>query len=141
MAAGTSLRNPGKVLAFASLIPKGTPEGALVELASTDNTVQLPAGAAPTTPLFGLLYSKANPDVDNAQVEVVTSGIFPGIAGDASITGPGLMLTAEGTDGKLKVASASAGTNVAIIGVSMEAAAAEDERVAVLLTPGFLKQF
>lgn len=125
---------------MASTIAKGTAEGSLVELATTDNTVEMPSGAAPTTPLFGLLYSKANPDVDSAPVEIVIDGIFPGIAGDTSITGPQLYLTSNGTDGTVKVASASTGVNVAICGVSLEAATT-GERVAMLLTPGLIKQF
>jgi len=128
---GTSLRNPRGLISLKSGIVHATPEGSLVRLStSADYTALLPGGASPTTPLFGLLYQATHPTLDNQPVEVVTDGVFPGIAG-ASITA-GDLLTSNGTDGTVKPVAAGAGTNEAVIGEAMEAASS-GERVAIFL--------
>lgn len=130
---GTSMRNPKGILAFSSVMAVSTPEGSVVQFSTTDDyTVILPSGAAPTTPLVGLLYQTAHATVANSPVEIVTEGVFPGIAG-ATITS-GDPLTSNGTDGTVKPAAAGAGTNEAIIGFALEDALAT-ERVSMLINP------
>lgn len=134
---GTSMRNPGQILALRSAIVAATPEGSLV-VASTSatGTVVLPSGASPTTMLMGLLYQASHPTLANQPVEVVTSGVFPGIAG-AGITA-GDLLTSNGTDGTVKAVGAAGGTNEGVIGQALESAST-GERVAILINP-FIRQ-
>jgi hypothetical protein len=129
------MRNPREIMAFASsLTAASSPEGSAVVLDTADDQVKLPGGASPTTPMLGLLYEK--PAADNATAQVVTDGIWPGIAG-ASITRND-ELTSNGTDGTVKTAAPTAGTNCWIIGIALESASS-GERVAMKLT-GYMKQ-
>jgi len=126
----TSMRAPRGILSMASTLAASTPEGSIVvQAAGADDTVALPGGAAPTTPLLGLLFQD-QPATANLPAQVVTAGVFPGIAG-ASIT-RGAELTAFDATGKVATAAPAAGTNVGIIGIALESASA-GERVAILI--------
>ena len=97
----------------------------------------LPGGASPTTPLLGVVH---RPDGSTAAigdtVDVVISGVYPVIAG-GSISRKNL-ITSGGTDGTAIAESASAGTNVGVLGQAIEDGVSGD-RVATVINP-FIKQ-
>jgi hypothetical protein len=132
--AGTRMRNPRGILTMSSVLAASTPEGSLVILSTTlDNTVILPAGSSPTvTPLFGLLFTTSSATADQP-IEVVTAGVFPGIAGGTIASGD--EVTSNGTDGTIKSAGTiTGGTNCAILGVATESVVS-GERCAVKIGP------
>lgn len=112
-------------------------EGAVLVLGSTDNSAALPAGADPdpkTVALLGLSLFAVTSTQTGA--DVVTAGIFPGIAA-ASIS-RGQLLTVANVSGGVKPANPGAGTNVAVIGYAMEDASS-GERVAINIAIGELQ--
>ena len=112
-------------------------EGAVLVQGSADNSAALPAGADPdpkTVALLGLSLFAVTSTQTGA--DVVTAGIFPGVAA-ASIT-KGQLLTVANTAGGVKPAAPGAGTNVATIGYAMEDANS-GERVAIDIHVGNLQ--
>jgi len=113
-------------------------EGAvLVNATGADNTAALPAGASPdplTIAILGLSLQSVVSTQTGA--DVVTSGIFPGVAA-GSIT-RGQLLTVGNSSGGVIVAAPSAGSNVATIGYAMESASS-GERVAIDIRIGSLQ--
>jgi len=113
-------------------------EGAvLVNAVGADHTAALPAGASPdplTIAILGLSHQAVVSTQTGA--DVVTSGIFPGVAA-GSIT-RGQLLTVGNSSGGVIVAAPGAGSNVAVIGYAMESASS-GERVAIDIRIGSLQ--
>lgn len=107
-------------------------EGAVLVVGSADNAVALPAGADPDPASVNLIGLAKDALTAAGTLDVVTSGIFPGIAA-ASIT-RGQPLTVADTSGGVKPAAPSAGNNVACIGTALQSASS-GERVAILVRP------
>lgn len=132
----TSRRNIQLVAPFA-VSSLTAVEGAVLVQGSADNSAALPAGADPnpaSVALLGLsLFSVAS---TQTSADVVTAGIFPGVAA-ASIS-RGQLLTVANSSGGVKPAAPGAGTNVATIGYAMENANS-GERVAIDIHIGNLQ--
>lgn len=127
----TANRKPDFIVPF-SCESTTVAEGAALVVGSADNTVALP-GAADPNPTSVNIVGLAKDDLTAAgTLDVVTSGIFPGIAA-ASIT-RGQPLTIANTSGGLKPAAPAGGTNVACVGIALESAASGD-RFSVLVRP------
>ena len=125
----TSRRIPQLVAPF-KVVSLAAAEGAVLTLlSSADNTVALPVGADPN-PISVEIVGLALQAIVSTQTgaDVVTAGVYPGIAA-ASIT-RGQLLTIADTSGGVKPAAPSAGTNVGVIGYAMESAST-GERVAI----------
>lgn len=112
-------------------------DGMIVVVGAADNACALPGGASPTSSLLGVIY---RPDGSSAAVgdtvDVVINGVYPVVSG-GTITANDL-ITSNGTDGTAKTETASAGTNVAVLGPALEDGASGD-RVATIINP-FIKQ-
>ncbi len=132
---GLSSRFPGQMIPMVT--ESVVSDGMVVIVGAADNACALPGGASPTTSLLGVIY---RPDGSSAAigdtVEVVISGVYPVIAA-GSITASNL-ITSGGTDGTAIAESASAGTNVAVLGPALEDGSSGD-RVATIINP-FIKQ-
>jgi len=132
----TSRRNIQLVAPFA-VSSLTAVEGAVLVQGSADNSAALPAGADPnpvSVALLGLSLFAVTSTQTGA--DVVTAGIFPGVAA-ASIS-RGQALTVANTSGGVKAAAPAAGANVAIIGYAMEDASS-GERVAIDIRIGALQ--
>lgn len=133
----TSRRNIQLVTPFAVSSLTASEGAVLVLSSSADNTAALPAGADPdpvSVAILGLSLFAITSTQTSA--DVVTAGIFPGIAA-ASIT-RGQALTVANVSGGVKPAAPGAGTNVAIIGFAQEDASS-GERVAIDIRIGALQ--
>ena len=133
----TSRRNIQLVTPFAVSSLTASEGAVLVLSSSADNTAALPAGADPdpvSVAILGLSLFAITSTQTSA--DVVTAGIFPGIAA-ASIT-RGQLLTIANTSGGVKPAAPGAGTNVGVIGYAMEDASS-GERVAINIAIGELQ--
>ncbi len=132
---GLSSRFPGQMIPMVT--ESVVSDGMVVIVGAADNACALPGGASPTTSLLGVIY---RPDGSSAAigdtVEVVISGVYPVIAA-GSITASNL-ITSGGTDGTAIAESASAGTNVGVLGQAIEDGSSGD-RVATIINP-FIKQ-
>lgn len=132
---GLSLRFPGQMIPMVT--ESIVSDGMIVVVGAADNACALPGGASPTTSLLGVIY---RPDGSSAAVgdtvEVILGGVYPVIAG-GTVTANDL-ITSNGTDGTAKTETASAGTNVAVLGPALEDGASGD-RVATIINP-FIKQ-
>jgi len=132
---GLSLRFPGQMIPMVT--ESIVSDGMIVVVGAADNACALPGGASPTTSLLGVIY---RPDGSSAAVgdtvDVVISGVYPVVSG-GTITANDL-ITSNGTDGTAKTETASAGTNVAVLGPALEDGASGD-RVATIINP-FIKQ-
>jgi hypothetical protein len=132
---GLSLRFPGQMIPMVT--ESIVSDGMIVIVGAADNACALPGGASPTTSLLGVIY---RPDGSSAAVgdtvDVIISGVYPVIAG-GTVTANDL-ITSNGTDGTAKTETASAGTNVAVLGPALEDGASGD-RVATVINP-FIKQ-
>jgi hypothetical protein len=133
----TSRRTPQSVAPFAVSSLTAVEGAVLVNATGADNTAALPAGASPD-PLTIAILGLAHQAVVSTQTgaDVVTSGIFPGVAA-GSIT-RGQLLTVGNSSGGVIVAAPSAGSNVATIGYAMESASS-GERVAIDIRIGSLQ--
>lgn len=113
-------------------------DGLVVVQGAADMSCALPAGADPTSGVLGVVF---RPDGSSAasgdQVDIVVSGIYPCVA-SAAIT-RGATVAVSGTSGKVKTAAPSAGANDMIVGTALESAAADNERIAVLLRVGLMQ--
>jgi hypothetical protein len=133
----TSRRTPQSVAPFAVSSLTAVEGAVLVNATGADNTAALPAGASPdplTIAILGLSLQSVVSTQTGA--DVVTSGIFPGVAA-GSIT-RGQLLTVGNSSGGVIVAAPSAGSNVAVIGYAMESASS-GERVAIDIRIGSLQ--
>jgi hypothetical protein len=132
---GLSLRFPGQMIPMVT--ESIVSDGMIVVVGAADNACALPGGASPTSSLLGVIY---RPDGSSAAVgdtvDVVISGVYPVVSG-GTITANDL-ITSNGTDGTAKTETASAGTNVAVLGPALEDGASGD-RVATIINP-FIKQ-
>lgn len=130
-----SSRFPGQMIPMET--ESAVSDGMIVVVGSANNKCALPGGASPTTPLLGVVH---RPDGSTAAigdtVDVVISGVYPVIAG-GSISRKNL-ITSGGTDGTAIAESASAGTNVGVLGQAIEDGVSGD-RVATVINP-FIKQ-
>jgi len=133
----TSRRTPQSVAPFAVSSLTAVEGAVLVNAVGADNTAALPAGASPdplTIAILGLSHQAVVSTQTGA--DVVTSGIFPGVAA-GSIT-RGQLLTVGNSSGGVIVAAPGAGLNVATIGYAMESASS-GERVAIDIRIGSLQ--
>ena len=118
----TSRRTPATVAPFAVSSLTAVEGAVLVNATGADNSAALPAGASPdptSIAILGLSLQAVVPAQTGA--DVVTSGIFPGVAA-----------------GSIIVAAPGAGLNVATIGYAMESASS-GERVAIDIRIGSLQ--
>jgi hypothetical protein len=134
------MRNPNQIVAMTmdSGVAINQVEGTLVVLktGAVNDTVTLPSGTQPTTPLFGLLYEQG-PAVSGGTVQVVISGIWPGIAQGTMNAGD--EATAYSTAGSVQsISGLAGGTNAGIIGTVLESATT-GQRVAIDIGP-YVKQ-
>lgn len=122
----TSMRNPGKIIqatAEASIA-----DGVVCILGTADYSAAV-CGADPTSGITGIAKVDGGGSVaSGATVDIVTSGIYPGVA-MASIT-HGQAVTVGDTSGGLKPAAPGGGANAMIVGIAQEDASS-GERVAV----------
>lgn len=107
-------------------------EGAALVVGSADNTCALPAGADPNPTSVNIIGLALTSLSAAGTLDVVTSGIWPGVAA-ASIT-RGQPLTIANVAGGLKPAAPGAGSNVACVGIALESASS-GERFSVLVRP------
>lgn len=132
---GLSNRFPGQIIPVES--QSILTDGMIVRVGSADNTVRLPGGASPTTSLLGCMM---RPDGSACAVgdtiDLVLGGVYPLIAAGTITRGD--FVTSSGTGGSVITETASAGTNVAVIGQALESAVTGD-RVACTINP-FIKQ-
>lgn len=132
---GLSSRFPGQMIPMTT--ESIVSDGMIVVVGAADNACALPGGASPTTSLLGVIH---RPDGSSAAVgdtvDVVISGVYPVIAA-GSVTANNL-ITSGGTDGTAIAESASAGTNVGVLGQALEDGSSGD-RVATIINP-FIKQ-
>lgn len=108
-------------------------EGAVVVVGAADFNVKLPAAADPDPASVCIVGLAKNALTAVGALDVVTSGVFPGVAA-ASIT-RGQPLTVANTAGGVKPAAPAGGANVGVIGWALESASS-GERVAILIKPG-----
>lgn len=130
-----TLRNPDFIVSL-NCESTTVAEGAVLVVGAADFNVKLPAAADPDPASINLVGLAKNAITAAGTIDIVTSGIFPGVAA-ASIT-RGQPLTVADTSGGVKPAAPGAGTNVAIIGFALESASS-GERVAILIKPGALQ--
>jgi len=133
----TSRRTPQSVAPFAVSSLTAVEGAVLVNATGADNTAALPAGASPdplTIAILGLSHQAVVSTQTGA--DVVTSGIFPGVAA-GSIT-RGQLLTVGNSSGGVIVAAPAPGANVGTIGYAMESASS-GERVAIDIRIGSLQ--
>lgn len=121
-------RNPKDIIAF-TCESTSVAEGAVVVIGAADNNCMLPGAADTTTPALGLAW-KAGSSTANRPLDVVTNGIYPGVAA-ASIT-KGDILVVANTSGGVKPIGGSPTASQSIIGEALEAASS-GERVAIRL--------
>lgn len=122
----TSMRLPG-------LIRQAIAEAAIADgVACVVGTADYSAAVAQTDPVAGLIglakVDGGGSVASGATVDIVTSGIYPGVA-MATIT-QGQAVTVGDTSGGLKPAAPSAGNNAMVLGIAQEDASS-GERVAV----------
>jgi hypothetical protein len=133
---GLSTRQPSNLVSLTS--ESSLTDGLAVVVGSADMTCALPGGADPTGGVLGVVF---RPDgstaASGAVVDVVTDGIYPCVA-SAAIT-RGAKVAIAGASGKVKTAAPSAGTNTMILGTALESAAADGERIAVLLQTSLMQ--
>jgi hypothetical protein len=128
---GSPIRSPGQMYGLET--ESTVSDGLAVVVGSADHKVALPAGADPTGGVVGLVH---RPDgttaTSGAVVDVVSTGIYPAVASAAISRGAKVAIA--GTTGKVKTAAPAAGTNSMILGTALEAAAADGDRISVLLS-------
>jgi hypothetical protein len=122
----TSMRNPGftrQAIAEATIA-----DGVACIVGTADYSATV-AAANPTAGVIGIAKVDGGGSVaSGGTVDIVTTGIYPGIA-QASIT-QGQAVTVGDSAGGLKPAAPSAGVNAMVVGIA-QADAAAGERVAV----------
>ena len=132
---GLSNRFPGVIVPM--VCESAVRDGDLVVPGAAENSCAFPGGASPTSSLLGIVM---RPDGSVATVgdtvDVVLAGIYPVRAGGTIALND--LITSNGTDGTAKTETASAGTNVGVIGCAVESGSS-GERVAVRISP-FVKQ-
>lgn len=128
----TARRNPDFIVTIQNETTT-VPEGSVMTVGTANNTVKL-AGATPgiAAPCIGLAFNAATAA---GPLDIVTSGIFPAIAGGTITRGDPLTSDAAGA---VVTAAPAGGTNIAIIGYAMASAVAAD-RVAVMICPALLQ--
>lgn len=122
----TAMRQPG-------LITQRTAEATIADgVVCIVGTADYSATVCSTDPVAGILgiakVDGAQTVASGATVDIVTSGVYPGIA-MASIT-QGQAVTVGDTSGGLKPAAPSSGANAMVVGVAQNDASS-GERVAV----------
>lgn len=122
----TSMRNPGFIR---QAIAEATIADGVACIVGTADYSATVAAANPTAGVIGIAKVDGGGSVaSGGTVDIVTSGIYPGVA-MASIT-QGQAVTVGDSAGGLKPAAPSAGVNLMVLGTA-QADAATGERVAV----------
>lgn len=122
----TSMRNPGFIR---QAVAEATIADGVACVVGTADYSAAVAGSDPTSGVIGLAKVDGGGSVASGDtVDIVTSGIYPGVA-MASIT-QGQAVTVGNSAGGLKPAAPSAGANVMVLGTAQEDASS-GERVAV----------
>lgn len=122
----TSMRNPGFIR---QAIAEATIADGVACIVGTADYSAAVADSDPTSGVIGLAKVDGGGSVASGDtVDIVTSGIYPGVA-MASIT-QGQAVTVGNSAGGLKPAAPSAGANVMVLGTAQEDASS-GERVAV----------
>jgi len=127
----TALRQPNQILPLVCE-SASVNDGAVLVMGTADDKVALPAAADTTLPVIGLAKTPPS-STSGATLDVVTSGVYPAIA-SAAIT-RGSLVTVAGTTGKVKALSLTSGSGAAVVGLALESAAADGDRLAVMLLP------
>lgn len=130
-----SLRNPGPAYPFES--ESTLTDGLVVVQGAADNKVKLPGGADPASALGVVKREDGSSAASGDTVDIINSGIYPLVA-SAAIT-RGDKLAVAGASGKVKTAAPAAGANTFVLGIALESAAADGERVAALLCPHLMQ--
>lgn len=130
-----STRNPGP--AFSFLSQSTLTDGLCTVVGSADNTCALPAGADPVTFLGVVKREDGTSAASGDMVDLIVSGIYPLVASAAISRGDKLAIA--GTSGKVKTCAIGAGANSFVIGIAIEAAAADGERVSAMLCPHLMQ--
>lgn len=130
-----SRRNPGPATPFES--QSTLTDGLCVVVGSADNKCALPAGADPVTFLGVVKREDGSSAASGDTVDLITSGIYPLVASAAISRGDKLAIA--GASGKVKTSAIAAGSNTFIVGIALEAAAADGERVAAMLMPHLMQ--
>lgn len=128
----TTRRVPGLVIPY-TCESATVLEGAVLVGGAADFACKLPAAADPDPVSVSILGLAKDALSAAGVVDVVTSGIYPGIAG-AAIT-KNQLLTVDDTSGRVKPAAPAPGANVGVIGWAQEDAN-DGERVAIFIAPG-----
>lgn len=116
------MRLPGVIVSHTA---EGTITDGMCCIVGTADYSAIFAGADPVTGVLGLAKCDGGTSVaSGATVDIVTSGVWPGIA-MASIT-QGQKLTSGNAAGGLKPAAPAAGANVMVIGTALADAASGD---------------
>jgi len=122
----TSMRNPCFIR---PAIAEATIADGIVCILGTADYSAAVCGADPTAGIIGIAKVDGGGSVASGEtVDIVTSGIYPGVA-MASIT-QGQAVTVGDASGGLKPAAPGAGVNAMIVGIAQEDASS-GERVAV----------
>lgn len=131
---GTALRHPNEFSILA--IPcdsSNVAEGSvLVPSTSNNDAAALPAGADTAVSVLGLAY-KAGSSTANQRIEIVMSGVYPGVA-NVAIT-RGNKVTVASAAGDLKPVTAATAPGATVVGTAMESCNA-GERVAIMIGDG-----
>lgn len=132
---GTAMRHPNEYGIVGMLCDNsGVLEGAvLVASTSTNDAAALPAGASTSVPILGLAYKAGDPSTTGQRIEVVTEGVYPGLANVGITRGNKVVVASASGD----LAPVGSGTvpGATIVGVALESCNA-GERVAILIGAG-----
>lgn len=123
----TARRTPDFIVPFVCETAT-VPEGSVMAVGAADNKAKL-AGATPGISAGLLGLAKDANTTAGATLDIVTSGVFPAIAGGTISRGDPLTSDSAGA---VVTAAPSGGTNIAIIGHALASAVAGD-RVPVLI--------
>lgn len=122
----TSMRLPGLIR---QAIAEATIADGVACIVGTADYSAVPGAADPVAGVIGIAKVDGNGSIaSGGTVDIVTNGIYPGIA-MASIT-QGQAVTIGDSAGGLKPAAPSAGANAMVVGIAQEDASS-GERVAV----------
>jgi len=122
----TSFRKPGDIMQAAA---EATIADGVVCIVGTADNSAVVCGADPTAGVLGIAKVDGGGSVaSGGTVDIVTSGIYPGIA-MASIT-QGQTVSVGNSSGHLEPAAPSSGVNLMVVGVATEDAST-GERVSV----------
>lgn len=132
--AGTAMRHPGLMIPY-SCDNSGVVAGSVLVPSPTNaDAVALPA-AANATSVVGLAYQKGDPSNANQMIEVVRTGVWPGVTYAGGGITAGQYLVVSSSAGDLQPVTSATPPLAAVVGQAQETTNA-GETVSVLLTPG-----